>query len=1451
MGQLSLRWIMVIVSVIEVAVACVVVWYIGYHSTQNTVSGLSQQLRSTTLTYAEMQVYSVLNRPILAALAIESSVSEVANIDDINDVTNSSLIQACTSILRSYSGLTKVAVVTSTGLVAGVAQQNFGAGNNTTTLLFYYASDSVNTNNSLYVWTNNITQPNSTYEQEAQASLYSATTNTTTYIDALPFFYIPSKQDIVNALQPQQVINTSQISAFSDPFNGPCAVPPCTISAGYYNATNQTQYRSAQSYNGQLSWFATSPHEDLVSDGSVEATVLLAHFRGQPATVTPSYKPGTAPMQFYVLTAFSHVSIAQFLATLPHTSDGAVAILTTKSGITLATSDLSADVGGSISNSTNPFFQGLYNYLGDTIYAAGALASHPILISASINGGLYDLQSVILDTGVPGIKWVLSIYTPIGLFTGNLVASNRNTIILSAVVVIVSIFVTFALTVMINRPILRIVKFMEQLAHESGHHYSSDIDGAGKGTMVVDPGLTAPLIDRAASTASQPSASVYSHHASSHNQPSTDMMLSAAPTFMQQRTSSNSSKNRHNRLPLPLPNSKDDEMNKNVGTIAELEESCSSPEISQSSAVINIHDSSVEDRPNTLTIITPHNDHSKDKTRVPVMDSNKLFNTSQSINNRTTDNNHNHTTSHDNVIIPMPAPASIDRRGMTNSTDIPHVSTSISTTPPQIKQRSTSIAHSTTNSSTLQSHSFSNELVELAAQWQQEEINSSKCLLGACISLDMSNSSLWSCREVRMMQRTFGQMLTRLRDSQLDLERANTAKRQFLRFVFHEVRVPLNAVSLGIEHLRTVSGSEAQKQSLQLNDISEVRDTVYLMHEQINIITRILNDVLSLQRIEDGELRLEILPFCIETMLIQTLQAFLPEFAHKQLSVRLQFGEHFVISAFDSNSRKQWIQAVHQARVRSKTNQTQSLTPSATPPTALHTIQQSYTNNDTNDTNTKDSTTPHVLTSKDLRHHCLGDQYRLRQVISNLVSNACKFTPFNGELSLTLNVCDDPIDMDMYNVRITVADSGVGMTEHDQASLFQPYKQFSPGQLQEGKGSGLGLSIAKRLVALHGGNIGLNFSKQNKGTSFYITLNVRKASKDAVFDSKNNTGTTHSINSQSWSASGQQSPAPTNYTMSCNNTSINYNHNHTPQQPVPFNQKRSTSTPLEREPCIPYQSNDIDEQKSNNMYKEASNDTNSQSVIIAVKSDTNDVTDEPDQRVSFNTPPSILAVIPSDTNTIEYNDNTSSLTHSPSIPSNVLQNQSTSPVTSHTNSPIVVPHNIPRSEPPRLRTLVASTNTTDINKQYRILVVEDSPPNRKLLIMMLKSLGYTAVGVENGQEAVDIFTQRSANTIQSDTINWPYDMILMDGYMPVKNGMIATREIRELGYNLPIIAVTGNALAEDQKIFRDAGVDDVLSKPFDKRKLQLIINTTRAKYDKINNNYNNNTYTNNTKKTIN
>lgn len=109
-----------------------------------------------------------------------------------------------------------------------------------------------------------------------------------------------------------------------------------------------------------------------------------------------------------------------------------------------------------------------------------------------------------------------------------------------------------------------------------------------------------------------------------------------------------------------------------------------------------------------------------------------------------------------------------------------------------------------------------------------------------------------------------------------------------------------------------------------------------------------------------------------------------------------------------------------------------------------------------------------------------------------------------------------------------------------------------------------------------------------------------------------------------------------------------------------------------------------------------------------------------------------------------------------------------------------------------------------VSKVYRILVVDDKTDNRRLLIELLESAGFTVIESENGLDAVNIFKRDCP------------DMILMDLNMPVMNGYDAIRAIREHenGGGVPIIAVTASAFEEDRITVLDSGATDYLRKPF-------------------------------------
>lgn len=122
----------------------------------------------------------------------------------------------------------------------------------------------------------------------------------------------------------------------------------------------------------------------------------------------------------------------------------------------------------------------------------------------------------------------------------------------------------------------------------------------------------------------------------------------------------------------------------------------------------------------------------------------------------------------------------------------------------------------------------------------------------------------------------------------------------------------------------------------------------------------------------------------------------------------------------------------------------------------------------------------------------------------------------------------------------------------------------------------------------------------------------------------------------------------------------------------------------------------------------------------------------------------------------------------------------------------------------------AGPTSHSIRKEQQILVVEDSPLVQKLLLLQLSNLGFQAIAVSDGQQAVEA------------AIDGRFDLILMDCMMPLMDGFEATKRIRSheatKGTHTPIIAVT--AMGADSEKFLEAGMDDHLSKPVDEAQLK-------------------------------
>ena len=115
----------------------------------------------------------------------------------------------------------------------------------------------------------------------------------------------------------------------------------------------------------------------------------------------------------------------------------------------------------------------------------------------------------------------------------------------------------------------------------------------------------------------------------------------------------------------------------------------------------------------------------------------------------------------------------------------------------------------------------------------------------------------------------------------------------------------------------------------------------------------------------------------------------------------------------------------------------------------------------------------------------IGDERKIKQILLNLLSNAVKFTPEGGRIGINARQSDG-------SVEISVSDTGVGIAPEDQPKIFEEFRQVGSDYAHKIEGTGLGLTLAKKFVELHGGKIWLT-SKPGEGSTFAFTLPITPA----------------------------------------------------------------------------------------------------------------------------------------------------------------------------------------------------------------------------------------------------------------------------------------------------------------------------------------------------------------------
>ncbi|MEW4565019.1 ATP-binding protein [Bremerella sp. JC770] len=270
------------------------------------------------------------------------------------------------------------------------------------------------------------------------------------------------------------------------------------------------------------------------------------------------------------------------------------------------------------------------------------------------------------------------------------------------------------------------------------------------------------------------------------------------------------------------------------------------------------------------------------------------------------------------------------------------------------------------------------------------------------------------------------------------------------------------------------------------------------------------------------------------------------------------------------------------------------------------------------------------------------DPTRLRQILINVLGNAIKFTEVGG-VALNTEIVKY---RDRAIMQFDIIDSGIGMSNEQISRLFQPFSQADSSMTRRFGGTGLGLTISKRLAAMLGGDLVVSHSQLGEGTSFRLTVDVGKI-----------------------------------------------------------------------------------------------------------------------EEIEFLDAPAARA----------------------------------------------------------LGKLKPQNSTDRISLQgTRLLLAEDGPDNQRLLKFVLNKAGAEVELVGNGQLAVDA-------ALSADAAGTPYDCVLMDMQMPVKDGYEATQELRSRGYSRPILALTAHAMARDKQRCMSMGCDAFLTKPIDRKHLLTTVSHWSSK----------------------
>ncbi|MDH1988425.1 response regulator [Pseudomonas sp. GD03689] len=372
------------------------------------------------------------------------------------------------------------------------------------------------------------------------------------------------------------------------------------------------------------------------------------------------------------------------------------------------------------------------------------------------------------------------------------------------------------------------------------------------------------------------------------------------------------------------------------------------------------------------------------------------------------------------------------------------------------------------------------------------------------------------------------------------------------------------------------------------------------------------------------------------------------------------------------------------------------------------------------------------LIAPDFPSTVLGDPTRVRQIVSNLLSNALKFTRF-GRVDVRLSSI-------VGGVRLEVCDTGIGIPEEAQARIFQPFTQAGAGITRQYGGTGLGLALTRNLCKAMQGHLSIQ-SETGFGSRFSADLPL-PAHTEAIPPAPLSGRVVALGNSGSGLAELLRELLP--------RWGLDYvRHDDAAEladTPVDLLITDDLDHVLDLRPAI-------------------------QAPILLVTAYGNFLPGEQALQLA----PLQQLARPLARNAL-YQTLRRTLQGEPSMP---------------------LPHEVPATQ----------------ERRARVLLVEDNPVNQLVAKGMLGKLGCQVQVAAHGMEALELLEQQD------------FDLVLMDCNMPVMDGYEASRRIRQSGRwpELPIVALTANAMPEERERCRAAGMNDYLAKPFRREELLALI----------------------------